>query len=112
MNLFENQNRRAIVSACGKYRYRLSRMWDSKKPCVLFIMLNPSTADHEKDDNTIRRCISFAKSWGYGGLYVGNLFPYRATKPEELLTVKDPFGFGNRYHIMNMSFQCKTAVLA
>ena len=69
--------RNAELSACGKYRYRLSRIWDDKKPLVLFIMLNPSTADAEQDDPTIRRCIAFAKNWGYGGFMAGNLFAFR-----------------------------------
>lgn len=75
----------AEISKCGKYRYQLSRIWDESKPIVLFIMLNPSTADANEDDPTIRRCIGFAKSWGYGGLMVGNLFGLRATNPKELL---------------------------
>lgn len=85
----------ALISDCGKYRYSLTRIWDSEKPKVLFIMLNPSTADGEQDDPTIRRCIGFAKAWGYGGLYVCNLFAYRATNPKELLKVDNPFGDKN-----------------
>ena len=64
----------AIISDCGKYRYQLWRKWDPSLPVVLFIMLNPSQADASEDDPTIRRCINYAKSWGYGGIYVGNLF--------------------------------------
>lgn len=58
----------------------------------MFIGLNPSTADEKKDDPTIRRCVGFAKSWGFGGIYMLNLFAYRATKPEELKKVTDPIG--------------------
>lgn len=76
--------RGAILSPCEKYRYKLWRIWDITKPDVLFIMLNPSTADATKDDPTITRCINFAKSWGYGGLYVGNLCAFRTKKPEIL----------------------------
>lgn len=75
----------AIISECGKYRYQLWRIWDDTKPKVLFIMHNPSTADANEDDPTIRRCIGFAKRWGYGGIYVGNLFAFRATDPKDLL---------------------------
>lgn len=82
--LFENTGRGAILSGCGIYRYALERWWDNGLPSVLFVMLNPSTADGTKDDPTIRRCIGFARSWGYGGLLVGNLFAYRATDPREL----------------------------
>lgn len=92
----------AIISECGKYRYSLSRIWDENKANVLFIMLNPSTADGDVDDPTIRRCIGFAKSWGYGGIYVGNLFAYRATDPKELLKVENPIGFENIHHLMDM----------
>ena len=64
----------AILSDCKKYRYSLSRTWDESKPLIGFIGLNPSTADDVIDDPTITRCINFAKSWGGGGLYMGNLF--------------------------------------
>lgn len=82
----------AVISECGKYRYSLTRVWDENKPRVLFIMLNPSTADAEKDDQTIRRCVRFAEGWGYGGIYVVNLFSLRATNPKDLL--KAPFVVG------------------
>lgn len=55
-------------------------------------MLNPSTADGTKDDPTIRRCIGFAKAWGFGELWVRNLFPYRATNKRELINVDNPCG--------------------
>ncbi|WP_131822315.1 DUF1643 domain-containing protein, partial [Mycobacteroides chelonae] len=62
---------RAVISADGLYRYELHRSWRAG-PVVEFIMLNPSTADAEVDDATIRRCIGFAKQWGYGALVVRN----------------------------------------
>jgi len=74
----------AEISPCGKYRFSLSRIWEEEKPKVLFIMLNPSTADSEIDDPTIRRCIGFARNWGFGGINVVNLFPFRATSPNSL----------------------------
>ena len=52
----------AKISSDGKYRYSLVREWDKEKPKVLFIGLNPSTADEKTDDPTIRRCIGFAKN--------------------------------------------------
>lgn len=76
--------RTAWISSCQRYRHSLGRHWDRSKGFVLFIMLNPSTADADKDDPTIRRCIGFAKCWGYGGIEVCNLFDWRATKPEHL----------------------------
>src|SRR5271165_6802401 len=60
-------------------------------------MLNPSKADEATDDPTIRRCIGFARSWGFGSLAVGNLFAYRATYPDELCASPDPVGSENDY---------------
>jgi hypothetical protein len=84
----------AAFSPDRKYRYGLWRRWDAGQE-VTFVMLNPSTADERADDPTIRRCKSFARSWGFGGLRVANLFGWRATKWAELKTVDDPVGPGN-----------------
>lgn len=92
---FTLDDRGAEISACGRYRYLLWRRWDKDKPRALFIMLNPSTADAEIDDPTIRRCISFARSWGMGGIRVVNLYAFRATKPADLWKAADPIGEGN-----------------
>ena len=94
--------REAIISKCGKYRYSLVREWNKNKGKVLFIMLNPSTADDKEDDKTIIRCINFAKDWGYGGLMVGNLFAYRTTYPKELFKTKNPEGKDNLKRIKQM----------
>lgn len=69
----------------GPYRYRLDRTWDAAKDSVLFVMLNPSTADAAEDDPTLRRCIHFAQRERYGSLIVVNLFAWRATDPADLL---------------------------
>ncbi len=74
----------AVISECGKFRYALGRTWDSHKPALGFIMLNPSTADADQDDPTIRKCIGFAERLGYGAIVVTNLYAYRATDPVEL----------------------------
>ncbi len=84
--------RSAVISECRLYRYRLDRVWDTGEAQVLFVMLNPSTADATVDDRTIGRCMEFARAWGYGGLVVGNLFAYRATDPQQLKNVDDPVG--------------------
>lgn len=105
----------AIISDCGKYRFQLWRIWDETKPLVLWIMHNPSKADHINDDPTIRRVIKFAKSWGYGGLYVGNLFPYRATKPDELKAIDDielKCNPENYRHVQEMYNKCELRILA
>jgi hypothetical protein len=89
----------AIIDESGQYRYLLWRVWNKSKPRVTFIMLNPSTADANEDDATIRRCVGFAKSWGYGGMEVVNLFAYRTTYPEYLKCVEDPIGPENDDYI-------------
>ena len=76
--------KRATISNCNKYRYELHREWDKKKGKVLFIMLNPSTACGVSDDLTTIRCVNFAKKWGYGGLMIGNIYPFRAKRPKDL----------------------------
>jgi hypothetical protein len=73
----------AVLSACGRYRTLLWRAWSARRPLV-FVMLNPSTADAEQNDPTIRRCIGFARREKAGGLVVVNLSPWRATSPREL----------------------------
>lgn len=91
----------AIIDETGKYRYQLWRIWDESKPLAVFIMLNPSTADADEDDPTIRRCMNYARSWGYGGIKVVNLFAYRATNPTELKIVSDPIGPLNNQYIFD-----------
>ena len=87
--------RSAILSPDGLYRYRLGRTWDATLPPMVWVMLNPSTADAEVDDPTIRRCMGFAKREGCGGIEVLNLFALRATKPVHLFdgsVASDPNG--------------------
>jgi hypothetical protein len=84
-------DRGAHISSDGFYRYGLWRTWDYG-PWLPFVMLNPSTADANLDDPTIRRCIGFAKREGYGGIRVVNLYAYRSTSPKALLTCADPVG--------------------
>ena len=83
----------AEISACGRYRWWLRRSWNGGDERVIcFIMLNPSTADAETDDPTIRRCIRFAQRWGFSHLSVRNLFALRATNPDDLWRADDPIG--------------------
>jgi hypothetical protein len=81
----------AWLSQDGRYRYSLWRRWGSGDP-LTFVMLNPSTADATTDDPTIRRCIGFAKTFGYEAVRVMNLFALRATDPKELARTADPIG--------------------
>lgn len=85
-------DRGADFSKCKNYRYTLTRFWNKKLPHVLFILLNPSTADESYDDPTNRRGMGFAKKWGYGGVVFCNLFAYRTPFPEELKKAKNPVG--------------------
>lgn len=85
----------AEISPCGLYRYRLTRTWDAAAPAVVFVMLNPSTADASEDDPTIRRCLGFARRERAGGLVVANLFAFRATDPKALEDAADPIGPDN-----------------
>ncbi len=102
----------ANFSRCRRYRYTLWRRWDPERPLVMIIGLNPSTADACQDDPTIRRCIGFARVWGYGGLVVTNLFAFRATYPADLKAAVDPIGPRNDYWIRRMAGQVETIVAA
>lgn len=82
----------AVISPCGTFRYELRRTWDSLLPVLVFVMLNPSTADAEKDDATIRKCMGFAQRFGFGGIVVVNLFAYRARDPKDLKAAGFPVG--------------------
>ena len=77
------------------FRYSLHRVWDTRLPLVTFVGLNPSTADENEDDPTIRRCMKFAQSWACGGLVMTNLFAFRSTCPDFLFAAKDPIGRDN-----------------
>jgi hypothetical protein len=86
-------HRSAAISRCGHYRWWLRRSWAREHGLVVcFLMLNPSTADARRDDPTIRRCLGFARAWGFAILEVRNLFAWRATDPRELLAAPDPTG--------------------
>ena len=88
----------ATISDCGQYRYALGRKW-AAGPRAMWVMLNPSTADGQLDDPTIRRCIGFSRRDGFGSLVVVNLYAYRATDPKALFTADDAEGPDNWWHI-------------
>lgn len=92
----------ATFSRCKQYRYQLERSWGvrtSRKSTVVFIGLNPSTADATTDDPTIRKCIAYARAWQFNKLIMINLFAWRATDPTELLQSEDPIGKQNDIHM-------------
>lgn len=84
--------RSAVLSACGRYRYLLAREWADTGKTACFLLLNPSTADATTDDNTSKRCISYAQAWGCGSLLIVNLYAWRATQPRDLAAADDPVG--------------------
>jgi len=92
----------AVFSADDRYRYLLTRRWACGGKAVTWIMLNPSTATASANDNTITRCMDFARRWGYSAMYVVNLFAYRATDPRELTRVADPVGPANDDYITDL----------
>ena len=110
--------KKAIISDCGKYRYELYREWDKKKGKVLFIMLNPSTADGLNNDLTTIRCMNFAKKWGYGGIMIGNIYPFRAKRPRDLKkwidddTISLELYTSNVFHVEEMAEQAGLIVCA
>lgn len=91
---------KAIISECGTYRYRLERTVGEGSKTVVWIMVNPSTADHQQDDATIRRLIGFTRRLGGGRLVVVNKFAFRATDVAELEDAVDPAGPDNERHIV------------
>jgi len=97
----------------SQYRYRLWRIWDEQKPLLMFIGLNPSNGDGEKDDPTLRKLTEFVRnleSDKYGGYYIGNLFAFVASKPNDLLKSKQPVGEDNDYHLKEMAVQCEEII--
>lgn len=103
----------ALFSDCLRFRYRLWRRWrNGDRGCVNFIMLNPSTADAVSNDPTVRRCIGFARSWGYDGLTVTNLFAFRSTDPAQLETAADPIGPDNDINIRSVALTAPLVVCA
>jgi hypothetical protein len=87
------------------HRWVLWRVWDEEKPYLNVIGLNPSTADEDLDDPTIRRCIGYAKAWGYGGLFMTNIFAFRATNPKVMHQADDPIGLLNQECLLSVGVQ-------
>lgn len=106
----------ADLSADGRYRYRLWRTLGPRsgfcRGTVLFVMLNPSTADALNDDHTIRKCMGFGRRFGFHRLEVVNLFAYRTTDPKGLLAAKDPVGSGNDWTIAGRCLVADSVIAA
>ena len=102
----------ASFDAHGIYRYRLTRRWDSARPSMAWIMLNPSTATANSDDPTIRRVIGFSRTWGFGMAEVVNLFGLCASDPRRLRTSPAPVGPGNDRALMSAAASNPAVVVA
>lgn len=101
-----------FAGARKQYRYRLTRTWDLEGKTILFVMMNPSVADTQQDDRTIRRCIAFAKEWEFGQLLIGNVFAYRCTDQKRLLETDDPIGKDNDEHLLAMAESAEKIIFA
>ncbi|APO76510.1 hypothetical protein AM571_CH03726 [Rhizobium etli 8C-3] len=105
----------AVISDCGRFRYELTRVWDKGGPLLVTCMLNPSTADADNDDPTIRALIDFGRVWSYGGLLVVNLFAFRSSSPIVMMSWHDPRGPKNAQFIdaaLTLARSQNTPVLA
>jgi len=100
----------ALFSLGKSYRYALWRQWDSEKPICSFICLNPSTADENQDDPTVRRCIDYAKQWDCGTFVMLNIFAFRATDPNVMKAHLRPEGTHNNIVISTYARQSMYAV--
>lgn len=85
----------AVYSDCERYRYALTRTWDTSKERVLFIMLNPSKATEVQNDPTVERCERRARALGFGAFRVTNIFAWRETDPAKMRKNQDPVGPDN-----------------
>lgn len=105
----------ARFSPCRSYRYSLWRDGlgpSGMKRHAMFVGLNPSTADETNNDPTVRRCIAFARAWGYGALCMTNLFAFRATKPSDMKRVDDPVGPDNDQALVELAQSAGIVVAA
>ena len=112
--------RETIFSDCRKYRYTLWREFETsflfdggnhmKEGHVQFVGLNPSTADETLDDPTIRRCMAFTKSWGYGAMCMTNLYAWRETNSNLLHGVADPIGGENNRWLREIAANARLVV--
>lgn len=110
-NLFDTENNGAAFSDCRTHRFALWRIWDDSKPLVMFIGLNPSTANEDTPDNTIKRVRAIANQLGYGGFYMMNLFTYVSTDPAKLDKDKGNLSVSDNW-LFRIGSKCKTIVFA
>lgn len=102
----------AVFSPCRRYRYELWREWDTSLGYAMFVGLNPSTADETNDDPTVRRCIRFARDWGYGAMCMTNAFAFRATDPRVMKREPSPVGPENNHRLRYLASGAGVVVAA
>jgi len=102
MNLHMESTMGAIFSDDRTHRYDLWRVWERGSREIVFIGLNPSTADESKNDPTIRKCCNFAKLWRYNKMHMLNIFAHRATMPLNMKIAEDPIGPANNEYILRV----------
>lgn len=105
-------NSGAYFSLYRNKRYCLWRIWDRSKPLIMFIGLNPSIADEKSNDPTIRRVIKFADDWGYGGVYMLNLFPFIETNSKKLKPYSQAAMVKNDAYLKHIGNRCQDVVFA
>lgn len=110
-DLFNQTEFGATFSECRKYRYALWRIWDKSKPLIMFVGLNPSTANEYKEDPTIRKVKKYSIQLGYGGFYMMNLFAFISSHPEDLETCQDPIADNDKW-LLEIFPKCQTIVFA
>jgi hypothetical protein len=101
-----------VLSHCRTYRYRLVHVWDPHMPRLGVVGHSWSATKEWRSDRTVRRCIGFARAWGYGGIDIGNLFGLQAADPKKLAMVADPVGPDNDAHLAAMCTDNDLIVLA
>jgi hypothetical protein len=102
----------AVFDETGTYRYSLRREWDPSLPRLLYVMLNPSIASHELEDQTSRQCLFFAKKFGFGSLEVVNLYALISTDPKQLKYASDPIGTENDNYIEEAAIRAERILVA
>ena len=105
-------HRAAVFSSCRLYRYTLERYWNTDLPRLLFVLLNPSTADAVHDDPTNRKGMGFARRWGFGSCVFVNLFAFRSPHPKVMKAAAKPVGPANDVHIVHQATAADRIVLA
>ncbi len=103
----------AVISPCEQYRYVLRRRWAEGGRTLLWCLINPSTADAARDDHTVRKGVGFSQRWGFNAMVFANLFAYRATDADKLLTPKlDIIGPDNDHWLDLLIGQHEHVILA